>query len=165
MAFDQCCFVAFGPHHFFVFLLGCCMFLMLRSGTVTAVSFRGTVEKQRPAHFGEPGQDTGELPVDDSIDDRGVPVCDEDVPGMEVRMAQDGSAVPLQGRKLGQHGHDFHGGVEGFEMFIGGAIVRTTAGMGGFEVFDLPDALSDEIAPQVEECMPWSIVGSGHFYF
>lgn len=80
-------------------------------------------------------------------------------------MAQDGSAVPLQGRKLGQHGHDFHGGVEGFEMFIGGAIVRTTAGMGGFEVFDLPDALSDEIAPQVEECMPWSIVGSGHFYF
>ena len=45
-------------------------------------------------------------------------------------------------------------------MFIGGAIVRTTAGMGGFEVFDLPDALSDEIARKVEECVPWSIVRS-----
>lgn len=39
-------------------------------------------------------------------------------------------------------------------MFFGGAVVRTTAGVGGFEVFDLPDALPDEVAREVEECVP-----------
>lgn len=62
--------------------------------------------------------------------------------------------MTLQGGQLGQDGHDLHGCVEGVDVFLRGAVVGTAAGVGGLEVFDLPDTLTDEVVGEVDEGSP-----------
>lgn len=111
-------------------------------------------QEQRPAHIHESWEDIGVLPVYNPVYSGWFLSTHEDIPRVEVRMAQNWSAVALQRWEFGEKGHDLLCSVEGINVFFRGAKVRAAPSVGRLVVFYLEDALVDKIVREMRQGFP-----------
>jgi hypothetical protein len=74
---------------------------------------------------------------------------------VEVWVAEDGLGVAADWAGFRENGHHLKDCLEDADMFLGCAVVRAPASVGGLVVSYLADALVDEIAAQLGEGPPY----------